>query len=67
MLIEMTENGSSKTFDILDEKQTNDALGEIKDDYLLAMQLGGMVIAIDDKVFYPKLNENKDEHTTETR
>jgi hypothetical protein len=34
MLIEMTENGSSKTFDILDEKQTNDALGEIKDDYL---------------------------------
>ena len=34
MLIEMTENGSSKTFDILDENQTNDALGELKDDYL---------------------------------
>ena len=66
MLIEVTENGSSKTFDILDEKQTNDALGEIKDDYLLAMQLGGMVIAID-KVFYLKLNEKKDEHTAETR
>lgn len=67
MLIEMTENGTSKTFDILDETQTNDALGELKDAYLLAMQLGGMVIAMDGKVFYPKLNEKKDEHTTETR